>query len=198
MASGHEYAYNYIFQDLVRDENDLIGAIAYSIYKRRKIEWLKTYKEEHGIEPPPEHMHVFNSTSLQQMEGYKAQAHDVMDEFMKSAGAQMYDEISQELTEEFNNNLNALDERIGNGVDKLMVKHHEKTQEILNSHKHGWGRAIAEHVIAGIFTTLLTGAMLLLLSAYFDKEKLIVQIKKNVVTEETRQEKMPPAERKPE
>lgn len=33
--------YNYIYQELVTDENDILGKIAYSLSKRQKIEYIR-------------------------------------------------------------------------------------------------------------------------------------------------------------
>ncbi len=47
---GREY--NYIYSQLVTDENDLVGLIAYGMYKRHKIEFISSYRESHNGEDP--------------------------------------------------------------------------------------------------------------------------------------------------
>ena len=41
-----------IFRMLVRDEEDVVGALAYALYKLHKLEWLRQYQTEHGGSSP--------------------------------------------------------------------------------------------------------------------------------------------------
>lgn len=45
-------SYNYIFRDLVRDENDLVGLIAYGLYKKHKIEFIESFKTANSGQLP--------------------------------------------------------------------------------------------------------------------------------------------------
>lgn len=46
---------NFLFDSLVKSEEDVLGMIAYSVYKRSKIAYIKKYQSEHqGSEPPSE------------------------------------------------------------------------------------------------------------------------------------------------
>jgi hypothetical protein len=38
--------FNYIYDQIVNDENDLVGIIAYSIYKKNKVEYITKIKKE--------------------------------------------------------------------------------------------------------------------------------------------------------
>lgn len=52
--------YNYIFTELVHDENDLIGLIAYGLYKKHKIEFIKSFKAANpGQEPSDDDCKAF-------------------------------------------------------------------------------------------------------------------------------------------
>jgi hypothetical protein len=42
----------WIYSKLVKDENDMLGHIAYSLYKRQKIEFIKDKEEENNGQPP--------------------------------------------------------------------------------------------------------------------------------------------------
>ena len=46
--------YNYIFSRLVADKNDLVGLIAYGIYKQHKIEFIQSFKDKNGGQDPSE------------------------------------------------------------------------------------------------------------------------------------------------
>ena len=46
--------YNYIYKLLVEDRGDIIGHIAYALYKEDKIEYINKFKEEHNNNEPTE------------------------------------------------------------------------------------------------------------------------------------------------
>lgn len=48
-------SYNYIYSRIVDGENDMIGNIAYSLYKTDKIKFIEDFKEKHGGVEPEEH-----------------------------------------------------------------------------------------------------------------------------------------------
>ena len=43
--------YNFIYSKLVLAEDDVVGLIAYGIYKKHKIEFINKIKDEKGREP---------------------------------------------------------------------------------------------------------------------------------------------------
>ena len=61
-----ERTYNYIYNSLVNDENDIVGIISYSVYKRHKIEFINNFQKEHGRPPSDDDLKAFTdiSTSL--------------------------------------------------------------------------------------------------------------------------------------
>ena len=44
-------SYYHIYNALVADDNDIVGKLAYSQYKRQKIEYILAFKEKHGELP---------------------------------------------------------------------------------------------------------------------------------------------------
>ena len=44
-------SYNHIYNALAADDNDIVGKLAYSQYKRQKIEYILAVKEKHGELP---------------------------------------------------------------------------------------------------------------------------------------------------
>ena len=71
--------FNYIYKKLVSDQNDIIGHIAYSIYKEDKVDHIKKKKGE-GIEVTDEVLKPFHefSSSDSSIESYKMKAELVM------------------------------------------------------------------------------------------------------------------------
>ncbi len=74
--------YNVIYEKLVTDADDLVGLIAYGIYKRHKIEFINKIKTEKGQEPTAEECETFflTSTTETQLDSYKSQAETILSE----------------------------------------------------------------------------------------------------------------------
>lgn len=102
--------FNYIYDELVSDSDDIAGIIAYSVYKRQKIEWIKKFKEDHeGRDPTEDELRNFTgiSTSPAQLEFYKSEAafltqnflSDVLEEDLIEREASFFrSKVSTELT----------------------------------------------------------------------------------------------------
>lgn len=58
--------YNYIYSQLVEDKTDIIGHIAYALYKAGKIDCIIQFKKEHGCEPTETDIETFNAISNSQ------------------------------------------------------------------------------------------------------------------------------------
>lgn len=72
--------YNFIYEKLVVSEDDLVGLIAYGIYKKHKIEFITRIKEEQKREPTDEECRSFfiASTTSSQLEKYRSQAENML------------------------------------------------------------------------------------------------------------------------
>ncbi|GKV95434.1 hypothetical protein PEC301645_28810 [Pectobacterium carotovorum subsp. carotovorum] len=46
--------YNFIYKQLVKSEDDVLGIIAYSIYKNQKINFIEKFKKDNGDQDPTE------------------------------------------------------------------------------------------------------------------------------------------------
>lgn len=40
--------YNFVFKELVKDRDDVRGALAYVLYKNEKVEYIENYAKQHG------------------------------------------------------------------------------------------------------------------------------------------------------
>ena len=74
------HKYNFIYEKLVESEDDLVGLIAYGIYKKHKIEYITRIKEEQKREPTDEECRSFfvASTTSSQLEKYRNQAENML------------------------------------------------------------------------------------------------------------------------
>lgn len=68
--------YNFIYKQLVDSDNDLVGLVAYGIYKQHKIEFLQNFKEDVQREPTDGECKVFylTTTTKDQLRKYRDQA----------------------------------------------------------------------------------------------------------------------------
>lgn len=76
-----------VYERLVSDDSDFLGQVAYSIYKKRKREFIIRKKAELGIERLPDDVvdeFVKNQTDYT-LELYKAQAYNLSIEFLGSS-----------------------------------------------------------------------------------------------------------------
>jgi hypothetical protein len=92
--------FNFIYNKLVDDRNDILGHIAYSIYKKDKIDFIKS-KKENGIAVSDEVLKPFHeiSSSDASIESYKMKAEIVMQAFFENTISEIYSDIEKETKE---------------------------------------------------------------------------------------------------
>lgn len=83
--------YNYIYKKLVKENesganHDIIGYIAYSIYKREKIQYIESFKEDNGRDPKFEDLGSFRTLSNKKVEEYKTTAQKVLQSYAVNLG----------------------------------------------------------------------------------------------------------------
>ena len=77
--------YCYIYQELVGEEGDVVGHIAYSLYKKNKSQFIHQFSEEHeGKELTEEEFGQFNRFAMtgEQIRNYRARAELVLQDFL--------------------------------------------------------------------------------------------------------------------
>ena len=94
--------YNYIFKKLVDDETDLIGLVAYGLYKNNKIEYLENFKVKNGREPTEDELEHFNEHSCtdSSLSNYIKVAETNINDLMNET---VYQEVEKQKNEFFNN-----------------------------------------------------------------------------------------------
>ena len=91
--------YNYIYSQLVEDENDIIGHIAYALYKSDKISYIGKFKSENGGKEPEEaDLKSFHDTSSlpTQLERYRVIAVIILRDFTNETLKEMIHDIEEE------------------------------------------------------------------------------------------------------
>lgn len=78
--------YNFIYSKLVEKDSDLIGHIAYSLYKKSKIEYIETQKQA-GKTPTDVELIPFNdfSSTESSLESYRLKAELIIQGFIENA-----------------------------------------------------------------------------------------------------------------
>jgi len=123
--------YNHIFDELVGDDRDFVGIVAYTIYKRQKVEWLTRFEEEHGRPATDDEVatgFARFSNLPSQIQAYREQAIDLVDNFLDVALDEQIEEIHQEMLQ--------------NAVVKAV--------------KRSFWSSVGENLAAGLIASLLT------------------------------------------
>lgn len=78
--------YNFIYSKLVEKDSDLIGHIAYSLYKKSKIEYIETQKQS-GKTPTDTELIPFNdfSSTESSLESYRLKVELIIQGFIENA-----------------------------------------------------------------------------------------------------------------
>lgn len=95
--------YNNIYSQLIEDRADIIGHIAYALYKEDKIEYITKFKQENGgVEPTEEDLKPFNTISCTQssLDKYKFIASCILQTFLDNS----LDESKKDVEENMNRN----------------------------------------------------------------------------------------------
>lgn len=79
--------YNWVYKRLVSSENDLVGAIAYVLYKEHKIEFILKVEAETGKDPTFEQWKAFHQHSCLEssLAGFQKRAEDLVNDFLRGA-----------------------------------------------------------------------------------------------------------------
>lgn len=87
--------YNFIYSQLVKDEFDFVGQIAYSLYKKDKIKHIEEYNASKGHEIPQPELEKFHEMSCKEIviEAYRRKAEDILEEFINETLEEATEEI---------------------------------------------------------------------------------------------------------
>lgn len=138
---------NFIYDKLVRDENDFHGLVAYGLYKRHKIDFIKKIKDETGKDYVPEEdlksFHLSSNTPSQ-LEAYMLQAERLLSDTFISM---MQDQVEKEV--------DAIHRDIKNDIKSVLP---------------GWGKTLIISVVSSIIASAITALILMFVSfkTHFD------------------------------
>lgn len=95
--------YNFIYSKLVAAPDDLVGLIAYGLYKREKIEFIARFKDDHSNDPTDADLAIFHSLTNtdSRRENYRSQAEGILASFSNK----MLEEITGKIQDEYEDTL---------------------------------------------------------------------------------------------
>ena len=92
--------YNFIYKKLVKGKADIIGHIAYALYKDEKIAYIENFKKEKGKDPNEDDLKPFNdiSSAEQSIAKYKFMAQHILQKFLDITLEEAMAEIEEDCT----------------------------------------------------------------------------------------------------
>ncbi|EOB4245196.1 hypothetical protein ACIL2N_000960 [Vibrio metschnikovii] len=91
------------FGDIVKQDQDFIGHVAYSLYKDKKVKWIKKYKEEKGSFPTDDEIHDFFTSfhsSESSIKKFREDAERMLNEYFLHSYAAELDAYKEEVKNE--------------------------------------------------------------------------------------------------
>lgn len=143
MAGRRRRRYFYIYKKLVENERDMIGHIAYSLYKSEKVDHIEEYKKKNNVlEVPDSEIDAFTAgrDNERSIKHYRKIAADLLQEFIGGS----FDEMSEQVVNRVSTNVT---EHINNNVIPLMPEKESRKS------KFWW--SVAASVMAAILTTIV-------------------------------------------
>lgn len=101
---------NFIYSKLVRDDDDIIGMVAYGIYKKHKIEFIESIKSAHDREPNADEWHAFaiSTNTESQRDKYVAQAETMLATFVMNSAGEQIKNSERKMLEQYRANIKAV------------------------------------------------------------------------------------------
>ncbi|EGQ9765640.1 MICOS complex subunit MIC60 [Vibrio alginolyticus] len=89
--------YNQVYETLVEDEDDLVGQIAYCMYKQNKQKYIRSFEEEHKRLPSDEELEVYVKCSeIPKLSLYEAQAEELISNTLSQAVSEKELELNRQ------------------------------------------------------------------------------------------------------
>lgn len=133
-----EKQYNYIYSKLVSNQADVVGMLAYSIYKQHKIEFIKDFKQKKGFAPTDTDIDNFimSSVTASQLEKYK-----------ESAVAILSETVATNVQEE---------------LSKMTFDFQEAIEPVVEKHSYSCGKTILLNVMGSLAFSVILAIIFML------------------------------------
>lgn len=136
--------YSQIYSKLVSDEYDVVGHIAYSLYKQQKVQHITNYEKLHGVKPTDTDLIEFNNFSNLEhsIESYNLKAEMILQGFIDNILNETYNEIHHQVKLEQSSILKEIIEPI-------------KPPSLLHQYFHSTLQNTISTILVGILIALL-------------------------------------------
>ena len=108
--------YNQIYEALVYEPNDIVGLIAYGIYKREKIDHIKRFVDREGRNPTDEDLRAFHEESMARVENYRKLASIEVQSLYNHIAAEQAEVMFKQLAGSLDSTLKELRPKWSTGV----------------------------------------------------------------------------------
>ncbi len=173
----------YIFPEIVKDEEDIIGMIAYSFYKFEKMNFIKSSEEVSGKKLDKKELIKFQEFKYKEIEKYKKTAQETLEKAIKIANSNRDIEFIESRRKLHLENIKlreTLEKKEKEFTEKetyLKQKEKEvknKEKEIKNREKYchikpnSWLSNFANGVLQGVVATIIWTALVILIIKAMD------------------------------
>lgn len=155
-APGHQDSANHaipldVFSALVESREDFLGLLAYSLYKRHKIEWIQSH--------PNDDHDAFKKVALtaQQVELYRNQAEQLAKNFIDVSLEQLVDSMRASIVEEV----------MVTKIDEVKSTVVQKSDEL----KPGFLKNVGNHLLGGLASAFVALSLYGVFSLYANYQK---------------------------
>ena len=127
-------SFNYIYEKLVRSEGDMVGHIAYSIYKKEKQAFISDWRLKNpGKNIPEEVLDTFHTSASTDVsiKNYRAAANDVLQSFTSKVLVQKISETEKQCLAEQQNQLKEIIKPISTSQIKQYI--HGSIQSVIGA-----------------------------------------------------------------
>lgn len=89
--------YNFIYTELVKGKDDILGHIAYSLYKAEKIEFIESFKKGNNREPNENELNNFHlaSCSTGSLDRFRQMAFNILQDFTSETLHTVIDNVEE-------------------------------------------------------------------------------------------------------
>lgn len=135
--------YNFIYHQLVKAPTDVVGALAYTLYKNEKVDYIAKFTEKHGKPPTDDdlaHFHLTSTTSSR-VAAYQQSAEVLLNNFLTEVLADAIEQHQQQVEQ------------------SIQMRAIRRTQTNLSQKidtKHSFWRGVGQNVIAGAVSSAMT------------------------------------------
>lgn len=98
--------FSYIYSAFVNNKpDDIVGLVAYGLYKKDKVEFIKEHVKTHGKDPSEDELCIFHAGSTQKIRVYIEEAEDLVAKVHTAVNGQYLKQVEKKFQEELKERL---------------------------------------------------------------------------------------------